>query len=130
MIGGAMCLLTAAGCAADHGTELKINNAQLFYTSAVTKEQAEKLGDHLKKTGFFDGTLITCQLNKSEGTWEFRLVVKPGVAEAPTNVRRFRGMARKMSNEVFDKDHVVVHLCDNKLRTLKVADPEDGDDAF
>lgn len=118
-------LLFVSGCGPKYGTELKFKQGQLFYTGAVSKEEAEKLGNYLVKVGFFGDRPITAQLNKVGATYEFRLVVEPGVPHEPRSVQRFRGMARTLSTEVFDDQRVVVHLCDKSLTTVSVADPAD-----
>ena len=111
------------GCTPNHGTELKFEGSQLFHTSAVTREEADKLGNYLVESKFFGAKPITAQLNKIGHTYEFRLVVQPGVAQDAFSIQRFRGMGRTLSREVFDGQRVVVHLCDHNLKTLEVADP-------
>lgn len=115
----------AGGCGRDYGTELKFDNIQLFYTSAVPREQAERLGKYLNEKKLFKGALVTCQLHKHEGKWQFRLVKKPDVEETPTHIRSLRQLAENLRKDVFDKDNVIVHLCDQKLRTLSVIDPDE-----
>lgn len=120
-------ILSLVGCGGGHGTELKVNGAQLFYTSAVDRAQAEKLGGYLVKEGFFDGKLITVQLDRKDMIWLFRLVASDErQAQSPKNVERFRNFARKLTNEAFDGQSVVIHLCDKNLKTIAVADPADS----
>src|SRR2546421_7095270 len=71
--------LAITGCNG-YGKELKFKKGQLFYTSKVTKDEADKLGNYLVKEGFFtDMKEITVQLNKSGSTYEFRMVVLKGM---------------------------------------------------
>ena len=67
-----MIFLLLSGCGGGYGKELKFNGGQLFYTTALSKDIAEKLGNYLVKIGFFNGDLKTVQLNKSGSTFEFR----------------------------------------------------------
>lgn len=123
-------LVLCSGCSKNHGTELKFKQGQLFYTSAVTREEADRLGNYLVKTGYFGDRPVTVQLNKVKSTYEFRFLSEPGVAEDPRVLQKLRGMARTLSRDVFDDQRVVVHLCDKNLVTLTVADPADDHEGF
>ena len=50
----------------NYGEKLKFNGATLYYKSPVTLEDANKLGEYLVETDFFDGTPKTLQLNKND----------------------------------------------------------------
>ena len=106
-----------------HGTELIFNGGQLYYTSAVTKEQAEKLGNYLVKEEFFDGNPKTVQLNRTGNTFEVRMVVKKGVEQDQEFIDLCKLMCIEISQNVFDSAQVDVHLCDEQLTTLKVVVP-------
>ena len=112
-------LSSLSGCSG-YGKELKFNGGQLFYTSAVSKEQADKLGDYLVKEKFFDGNPKTVQLNKTGSTFEVRIVVKKGIEQDQKVVDVFKVMCKELSKDVFNAAPVDIHLCDENLKTLKV----------
>ncbi|MDQ6625030.1 MAG: hypothetical protein M3Y69_02655 [Verrucomicrobiota bacterium] len=116
-------LLRLVSCwtrADSHGKKLEFNGGELYYTSAVTEAETKKLGEYLVKESFFDGTKKTAQLNKSGSTYEFRVVAKPGVADNPKMIELFKTVAAELSTNVFNGSEVVVHLCDDSLKTVKV----------
>lgn len=116
------CLLTGLmlGCSS-YGTKLEFNGSQVFYTKNVTEAEAKKLGDYLVKGEFFsDQNKGTVQLDKSGDTYQFRMVVKEGVAIDDKLVALFKTVATELSKNVFNGAKVEIHLCDSNLKTLKV----------
>ena len=57
---------------------LKVNQADLYYTSAVSKEEATWLQDYLVQSKICGDSQISMQLTKSGSMRQFRMVVKPG----------------------------------------------------
>lgn len=115
----AVALLRIASCGS-YGKKLTFNGGELYYTSHVTAADATKLGEYLTKEKFFDGTRKTVQLNKNDGTYEFRMVVLSGVEKEPDTVKKFSAVSRELSENVFNGAKVAVHLCDDRLKTLLV----------
>ena len=111
----------ALGCGG-HGTRLEFNKGELFYTKSVSKAEAEKLGQYLVRQKFFDGQRKSVQLNKSGDTYEFRMVVKPEFVNNADALRMYGIMASEVSLDVFDKAPVVIHVCDERLKTLKTVE--------
>jgi hypothetical protein len=112
-------LLRIASCN-NYGKKLTFNGGELYYTSQATEADAKKLGEYLVKEKFFDGTRKTVQLNKNDGTYEFRMVVKKDGEKAPNTVETFTAVSKELSENVFNGGKVVVHLCDDDLKTLRV----------
>ena len=115
-----MIFLLLSGCGGGYGSELKFNGGQLFYTTAVSKDVAEKLGNYLVKVGVFNGDLKTVQLNKSGSTFEFRMVVKKGMEQDQELIQFFKLFGRELSKDVFNSGQVDIHLCDEHLKTIRV----------
>ncbi|MDQ6626324.1 MAG: DUF4019 domain-containing protein [Verrucomicrobiota bacterium] len=116
--------LTKKAPAQSYGTRLDFSGSDVYYTSAVTVAEAQKLGDYLVKNEFFDATPKTVQLNKTGATYEFRMVVKQNVAEDKSRDKTFKEFARQLSENVFQGQPVLLHLCDDNLTTLRVVTPE------
>lgn len=112
-------LLRLASCH-DYGKKLTFNGGDLYYTSQVTEADAQKLGNYLVKEKFFDGTSKTVQLNKNGETYEFRMVMIKDGEKAPNTVETFTAVSKELSENVFSGGKVVVHLCDDRLKTLRV----------
>lgn len=115
-------------CSSGYGKEKKFNGVQLFYTSKVTEAQADKLGNYLISGGFANGEKKTVQITKTGNTYEFRMVVKKGIEKDEEYTKLFKSYARELSQNVFNGERVEIHLCDDKLKTLKVIIPIVYDD--
>lgn len=111
-VAAAVALLATISCTAKD-KKLTFNGGDLLYTSQVTEADAKKLGNFLVEDKFFDGTEKTVKLNKSDGTYEFRMVLKE------RTTKKYSGVAKKLSEQVFNGQKVVVHLCDAEFKTLQ-----------
>jgi hypothetical protein len=112
-------LLKITSCT-NYGKKLTFNGGELYYTAQVTEADAKKLGDYLVKEKFFDGNKKTVQLNKNGETYEFRMVVIKDGEKGPDTAATFTSVAKELSENVFGGGKVVVHLCDDHLKTLRV----------
>jgi hypothetical protein len=115
----AIALLKISSCT-NYGKKLTFNGGELYYTSQVTEAEAKKLGDYLVKEKFFDGNKKTVQLTKDGATYQFRMVVLKDGEKAPNTVATFTSVCQELSENVFNGAEVVVHLCDDHLKTLRV----------
>jgi len=112
--------LLAVGCKKSYGTKLEFNGGELFYTSKVDKDEAQKLGEFLVEAGFYDGVLKSVQLTKSGGKYQFRMVVKKNVEKDESYIEIAKLFAEELSMYVFDNEKVEIHLCDKYFKTLRV----------
>jgi hypothetical protein len=103
-----------------HGNELSFNKGELYYTESVQKSDAQKLGSYLQNEGFFNGEKRIVQLNREGKLWEFRMVVKKGTETDDEYINLFGFFSLQLSKAVFDNQPVDIHLCNDKLETLKV----------
>lgn len=111
-------VLTACG---SFGEKLTYGEFELYYTDKVTKAEADKLMDYLLEQEFTDGeNPATVQLNKSGSTYEFRMVVKKGLDTDPDFVEIASYWGAELSEQLFNDQAVDVHLCDDRLETLRV----------
>lgn len=109
---------TAAGCN-DYGQKLDVDGSEVYYKN-VSQEEAKKLGDHLKKTGYFtDKKKVSVQLNKEGETYQVRLVVVDNFKELEGYPVGYQRMAAQISSEVFNDKPVEVHLTDDKFKTVE-----------
>ena len=102
------------------GNKLTYNEGELYFTEQVQKSDAEKLGKYLLNEGFFNGEKRTVQINKNGKTWEFRMVVKKGTETDDQYINLFGFFSLQLSKAVFNNEPVDIHLCNEKLETLKV----------
>ena len=104
----------------DNANKLTFSNGELYYTEKVQKADAQKLGRYLLKEGFFNEEKRTVQLDKNGKLWVFNLVVKKGAEDDDQFIYLFGFFSSQLSRAVFNDDPVDIHLCNNKLKTLRV----------
>lgn len=102
------------------GTRLEFNGGEVFRTASVTEAEATRVGKYLVDKNFFDGAKKSVQLNKSGGTYEFRMVVDQDVADNYSRDSMFKAFAAQLSTGVFHGSPVALHLCDSQFKTLRV----------
>ena len=94
---------------------------EVYYTSNVTEDEARKLGDYLLKNRFFNHQdQRSIQLDRAGRTYLFRVVVQKGKDQDRTFDRIAETFAKILSREVFRGEPVDTHVCDERLRTLRV----------
>jgi hypothetical protein len=104
-----------------YGESKEFDGFTLYYTDAVTEEDADYLGDFLEYSEFADpSNEIALQLNKTGNTYEVRMPVKKGIEQDQEIKDEIKLVAAEISAMVFDGAQVDFHLCDDKLNTLVV----------
>ncbi|MBC8046363.1 MAG: hypothetical protein H7Y00_06170 [Fimbriimonadaceae bacterium] len=111
-------LFSLAACN-NYGKKLIFNEGELYYTENLTEEEATKLGNFLVDDGFFSGQEISIQIDKTNGTYIFRMVSKDGVEDDPNFITLAEEYTRRLSAEVFNNAPVDFHFCDTELKTKK-----------
>jgi hypothetical protein len=109
-------LLTGA---TNYGILMEINHGDLYYTSAVSKDDAKRLGDFLVQQKIFDGRQISMQLTKNGQTMQVRFPVKPGFEKNEAYVASVQALGVQISQQVFQGAPLEVDLCDDSLKTLR-----------
>jgi hypothetical protein len=107
------------------GTELPFNKAKLYYVVPVTEAEAKRLGDYLVANAKFGDSPSTIQLRKSGSTYIYRFPVQAGYDQDKSYVKVVSQFCMELSQRVFGGAVVNVHLCDETMRTLRVAKPSD-----
>lgn len=110
-------LLTGA---TNYGMRLKVNQADLYYTTAVSKEDAQRLRDVLVESKICGDTPISMQITKSGKMLQFRFVVKPGADKDESQIPTVQAMGAMLSSVVFGGAPLEIHLCDDHFKTLRV----------
>ncbi|MDR2313077.1 MAG: hypothetical protein LBE02_00915 [Spirochaetaceae bacterium] len=113
-----MSLLTIS--CSSYGEQKTFNGTQVFYTSAVTLSDVDRLGEYLVDSGFADGEEKSVQLNKTGNTYEFRMVVKKGIEQDQEYRNLGKLLAAEISENCFNGSQVDTHFCDENLKTLIV----------
>ena len=99
------------------------NGCQVIFEKNVTSLEARKLGDYLRSREFFDNDPVTFQIGKPGKTYEFRVVIKKGLEQDQDTIDAMNQLGREISRSVFGGSPVDVHLCDDRMKTIRVIVP-------
>jgi hypothetical protein len=105
------------GCA-PNGNHIGIQGNDLFYTPAVSSEEAHTIADYLVQTEFFANGQKSVQLDNVEGVPYFRLVVKEGFTLDSANRSTLRAYGRLLHEDLYKNNPFIFHICDKNFRTL------------
>lgn len=114
-------LLIISSCD-NYGKKIKYGKNDLFYTEKVTEDQAKKLGDVLEKAGFWSNgdQRKSVQLDKSADTFLFRMVVQDKFRDDQQFIEKAKTGITELSQNAFNSQPVVMHFCDNHLKTVRI----------
>ena len=100
-------------------TVMAFGNCEVYYTEPVTAADAKAVGDVLLQSGFFgDDAERAVYLGREDGLYQLRFVVDPSRLDDPDVKMGFREIARGIAVEALGGRPIVLHLCDDHLRTL------------
>jgi len=103
----------------EHGYSLEFDNSEIFYIQPVTENQAQKLGDFLTKMKFFsDETEASVQLTSKNNIYHVKFVVDEEKLNEDV-INAFKLYRIMIESEIFDNKPTNLHLCNNKLQTIK-----------
>ncbi|MEP6822148.1 MAG: hypothetical protein ABI946_07350 [Chthoniobacterales bacterium] len=112
--------LTAIFGGSDFGTKLEFNKAELYYTKSVTADEAKRLGGYCIKEELFSNNKLSTQIDKNNGTYQFRMVLKKGSENDAALLQSAKLLADGMSREVFNGAKVEFYACDDGLKPVKL----------
>lgn len=98
------------------------NATQILYTNNVSLEEVNKLKDYLIKSDFADTTPKTVEFDKKDGSYLFRMVVKEGFDKKDSNATILKYFGQNISKDAFDGAPLIVHMCNDKLETIRVVE--------
>ena len=101
---------------------VKAKATDVMYSANVTDEIAQKTADFLVEYGYSDDRAKTVSIEKTDAGYQFKAVVKPGAEKEEANVVVFKLLRDIMKDSVFGGKPLEMHLCNDKLETLKVLD--------
>jgi hypothetical protein len=92
----------------------------VYYTHSATREDAQALGQALRRTGFFNGRGTSVMLSKGTSGTVISFVLNEGAWDHPMTVFSFEEIARRVANSVGGFP-LQVRLCDGKWGVRKEA---------
>jgi hypothetical protein len=107
----------------DMHSSLVLDKIEVFYSSAVSRDEADAFARHIRAEVGDDGVERTFTLTRRDDVVEVRLPCNPNVLNDPAAQEALRRDARALSAKVFKKAPVELHLCDGSLNVQKVIKP-------
>lgn len=101
---------------------IQVNATQIIYTDKVTLDEVNKLKDYLVDADFADDSPKTIEFDKKDGKFLFRMVVKEGFEKQDSNARILKIFGDNISKEAFGGAPLEVHMCNDTLETLRIAE--------
>ena len=102
----------------NYGTLMKFGDDKLYYTKEIDSKTAEKLGNFLRESSFFQSKGLSAQITKKGNIYQFRYIVKEGSDKDESYKATVRAFGVMISGAVFDNQRVDIHLCDDNFNTL------------
>ena len=103
-----------------YGKSETFNGTEVFYTSAVTLNEVNRLGQFLIDYEYTNGTDISTQLNKTGKTYEFRIAVGEEIEYDQEDRNEGKLLAAEISEVCFNGAQVDVYFCNKNFETLIV----------
>lgn len=110
-------LIFFAGCA-PNGNHIGIQGNDLFYTPAVSAQEAHTVAEYLVQTEFFAPGQKSVQLDNVDGIPYFRLVVKEGFVLDSINRSTLHTYGRLLKQDLYPGKTLIFHVCNKNFRTL------------
>lgn len=107
------------------GTKIDVGEDSFYYTAAVDKTTAEKTANYLKEDGLFNGNGRVAQLDHNGNTWQLHVIFKEGSQYDSTIIEKMKRKAHQLSDELFEKAPVEIHLADDAMKTTAMASSAD-----
>ncbi|MET0212330.1 MAG: hypothetical protein ABW292_04985 [Vicinamibacterales bacterium] len=101
---------------------VEYGNSALFFTNPVAESDARAVGGVLAESGFFtDERPSVVHMGWEDAAFHLRFVVDESRAKAPETLNAFSELGAALSAEVLGSRPVVVHICDERFRTVQQA---------
>lgn len=93
---------------------------ELSFTEPVTAIKAHAIGKLIRQRGFFNNEMrVSVHVCQEDGIYQLKFVIKPShINDTETKVVLMK-LCRRISANALGGRPVVLHLCDDKLRTYQ-----------
>lgn len=107
----------------DANKTIMAKTTEVRYTKNVSLQEAEKLKDYLISSGFSDDdNPKTVELDKENDMYIFKMVLSEERLKNESTVTLLKLFGNEISKTVFDSQPLQVHMCDELMNTIKVAE--------
>jgi hypothetical protein len=122
LLGVLVSIVMVAPISPSLGQLRRIDTLDLWYTPQITNPELDRLERFLRQN-FVSENHTTVQIDRQDGTYLFRFVIKKGLDQDPEVIQEMRHLASEMSRDVFQGRGVDFHLCDSHMQTIRVVVP-------
>jgi hypothetical protein len=99
---------------------MMFGKGELYYTEPVTAAEAKAVGELLTQRGFFNFDKATSvYIGQEDGAYQLKFVIDPSRAADPEVKAVFLELSRGIDAEALGGRPVVLHLCDERFRTVQ-----------
>lgn len=108
-------LLITAGCSTDNYEKRQLDNGELYYGKNISQDRVENLCNYTNQCAIFNDEVHLARLTKTDSTFELSLSVPPEMYNSEQYQSYAEVLAMQLSDDVFDKALVKIHLTDDKF---------------
>ena len=108
-------LFLIAGCSSDNYEKRQLNKGELYYSKNISQDRVDSLCDYTNQCAIFNDEVHLARLIKTDSTYELSLSVPPEMYNSEQYQSYAEVLAGQLSEDVFDKALVKIHLTDDKF---------------
>ena len=97
---------------------VEFNHGEVYYSPAISFDEALKCASYMVQVGAFDGSPKTVQMSRREGVYQLKMVVSSAFAKDPNARQQAHAFARKVCEQLFKGLPAEIHLADADLQSI------------
>jgi hypothetical protein len=97
---------------------MMFGKGELYYSEPVTATEAHAIGELIRESGFFNNdNSSSAHVCQEDGTYQLKFVINPSIINDTETKSVLIKLCRGIAAEALGSRPVVLHLCDENLRT-------------
>ncbi len=108
-------VFTFCGCSSDKYEKRQLDNGELYYGKNISQDKVESLCNYTNQCAIFNDEVHLARLIKTDSIFELSLSVPPEMYNSEQYQNYAEVLAKQLSEDVFDKALVKIHLTDDKF---------------
>jgi hypothetical protein len=109
-------LLILYGCSSNYQKK-QLDKGVLYFDNSISRDKVETLGGYINQCEIFNDEVNKARLTKTDSTYELSLSVPPAMYNSDQYQSYAEVLAMQLSDDVFDKALVKIHLTDDNFNT-------------
>jgi hypothetical protein len=108
-------LIFLAGCSSDKYEKRQLNKGELYYTKNISQDMVDSLCNYTNQCAIFNDEVHLARLIKTDSSYDLSLSVPSEMYNSEQYQSYAEVLAMQLSDDVFDKALVKIHLTDDKF---------------